>query len=488
MPSIKEKIYKRFYKQDLTYGNQYPSHVPVQRVSKIPNSSFDTSQYYSYMRIDTERKASYKEYDTMDFDVIASALDLWADDSTQYDLESGRSIYVTSKDKEVEKILQDLFYKTLNIEEYLWDIARLTAKYGDFFLRVYGNKEEGVTYCNYKLHPSRFSRLDLKGKISRFIFDGKKELEPWEVVHFRMPGSVDLKSLEELDIGTEDSDDNEAETYNYGTSTLYRTRGVWRQLRLLEDSLVLSRLARAPKRNLFFVNTGELKEPEAWNLVDKIMQLLKKTRTQNMTQPSLTTQSAVLNPDEDIVIPVSDQVGDIQMHQVGGDADVNGIADVNYYNNKFFASLKIPKAFLGFEDALNGRNTLRMLDVRYARTIKNIQRVLKIGLERVARIHIAFLGKDPIETDIQITFPYISTIEEIEKMESLSYKMDALQKLAELVSSVQGEEEIIKKKDLLKLLLRDYMHLTEKQFNDLLSKEYRDNKIEDSQFDSSSRG
>ena len=230
---------------------------------------------------------------------------------------------------------------------------------------------------------------------------------------------------------------------------------------------MLTRLTRAFKRNIFAVNTAGLTEPKAWELVDKISSLLKKNKA-IMNNQGMQGYTTLMNPEEDIVIPVNNDKGTVNVQEIGGDADIQHIADIDYTKNKLYGDLKTPKSYLGFEDALNGRNTLRMLDVRYARTIKNIQRVLILGLERIARIHLALRGKDPFQIDFRVVLPYVSTIEEAEKQEAFSNKLDTLTKAITVFDQVDTDHNIMNKRALLKYLF-DELGFTAEMVREILS-------------------
>lgn len=467
---LKEKLFVGFYKKDVTHDDQYPSSI-MRRMDKGTNTS-DRINYGDYMKfiaVDADRKLAYKDFEEMDTDIIASALDLLADDATQYNLKDGQSFYIDCSDVTLKKELTKLYFDVLQMDEHIWDITRMVTKYGDFMLRVIGEKGNGISYCDYSIHPSRVVRIDEKGFIKYFIQDKKTTFKPWEFVHFRLPGSID-RSEEDLLSGIEEEKDNFK--LCYGVSVIYKSRRIWKQLRLLEDSIVLSRLSRSFKRNIFAVNTGSLKETAAWALVSKISALLKRNRAVNTSSNSMNSQSNLLNPEEDVVIPVASEKGSLNITELGGDVDIQHIADLDYMNNKLFASIKIPKAFLGFENELNGKNTLRMQDVRYARTIKNIQRVLIKGLEHLGRIHLAYLGIDPVEADFQIRMPYISTIEEMEKAEVLSSKSEVVSKLMDIIRTVDEDGDLIDKKKLLLLLFRDLDYM-EEDIRDLFNVEYK---------------
>jgi hypothetical protein len=408
-----------------------------------------------YMRINQERKLAYKDFENMDIDIIASALDLLADDSTQFNLQDGESFYVDCENAQVKALIEDLFFKTLNIEEHLWAIVRGFAKYGDLFVRVVGEDDVGVKYLDFSLHPGRITRVDSEGAIKQFFVDENVTLNPWDLVHFKLFGRDQFDKREEQFHATTKEDLNRTENVNtYGESVIAKARRVWRQLQLLEDSLVLTRLSRAMKRNIFSVNTQGLTETAGWDLVDKIAALLKRQKVVAQGQ-GMESYSGLMNPEEDIIIPVHADKGTVTVQELGGDADIQHIADIDYLNNKLFAALKIPQPYLGFLEALNGRNTLRMLDVRYARTIKNLQRVLILGLERIARIHLAMLGRDPFAVDFVIKMTYISTIEEEERTESMSNKVDAVTKILQGFDQIDPDGEIVDKTEMARYLMAE---------------------------------
>jgi hypothetical protein len=203
------------------------------------------------------------------------------------------------------------------------------------------------------------------------------------------------------------------------------------------------------------VNTTGLSEPKAWEMIDRISSLLKRNKATWAANGSMESYNQLMNPSEDIILPVTGEKGSISVQELGGDADIQHVADLDYVKNKLYGDLKTPKSYLGFEEGLNGRNTLRMLDVRYARTIKNLQHVLIIGLERIGRIHLSLKGLDPFapENDFSIRLPYISTIEESEKVEAFSTKLDAVQKEVQLLDQLDPDKNLLNRFELLNSIL-----------------------------------
>ena len=462
--TLLEKLFAPLFHNDITYNNQFPSFLDKMQ----PNVRLQYSNYLDFIKVNQERKQSYKEYEDMDMDIVAAALDLWADDATQMSLEDSASFYVDCDNIAVRETLEDMYFHQLKIDEKLWEIVRTFAKYGDYFIRVVGDND-GVKYCDYSLSPDRVTRIDSKGAISAFIVDEQLQLNPWDIVHFKMPGGILFPNSGEVQTASSLDDLNNAENaYTYGRSPLYNARRTWKQLNLIEDSLVLLRLSRALKRNIFMVNTTGLSEPKAWEMIDRISSLLKRNKA-TWSGAGMESYNQLLNPAEDIILPISGEKGSIQVQELGGDADIQHVADLDYTKNKLYGDLKTPKSYLGFEEGLNGRNTLRMLDVRYARTIKNLQHVLILGLDRIGRIHLSLKGMDPfaVQNDFKIRLPYISTVEEAEKVEALSTKLDALQKEAQLLDQLDSDKNLLDRYELLNKLLDD-LEFTEEERSKVL--------------------
>jgi hypothetical protein len=87
-----------------------------------------------------------------------------------------------------------------------------------------------------------------------------------------------------------------------------------------------------------------------------------------------------------------------------------GIDDINYVKDKMMAALKIPKPFLGYAEAVEGKTTLASMDIRFARTIERIQKIVTSELYKIAIIHLyaqGFDDEDLIGFELQLTAPSI---------------------------------------------------------------------------------
>ena len=128
---------------------------------------------------------------------------------------------------------------------------------------------------------------------------------------------------------------------------------------------------------------------------------------------------------EDYYLPVRGSDSGTQIDTLPGLTNEGAIDDVEYLRNKMMAALKIPKAFLGYEEGVGSKATLAAEDVRFARTISRLQKIVCAELEKIAIVHLYTQGFDDAELinfELELTNP--SMIHEQEKMELLNQKQE----------------------------------------------------------------
>ena len=96
--------------------------------------------------------------------------------------------------------------------------------------------------------------------------------------------------------------------------------------------------------------------------------------------------------DQDYFIPVRDPAQTNPIETLAGAQNLGEIADIEYIQKKMLAALRIPKAFLGFEEVVGDGKTLALMDIRFARTINRIQKSIIQELNKIALIHLYLLG------------------------------------------------------------------------------------------------
>lgn len=399
-----------------------------------------------YLRLDQGLLQRYADYEEMDdYGEIATALDIFADDSTQPDSTEHRTVWITSKDKTLQQNLDDLLNRTLRLDEEIWEIARTLCKYGNEFEEILVTKD-GVRGLNY-LPPATMRRIEgNKGDLLGFIQDFKGQFdysptdyqqvlaakfggadyapdlnllqsplaafEGWEVAHFRLRGK-ERRSV-------------------YGHSALESARWIWKRLMLLEDAALVYRLQRAPERFAFYVDVGDLPPQEALAFVNRVRQNFRKKKFVDPTSGKLNLKFDALAQDEDFFVPSRKGVDSTRIETLGA-PQWQAMDDIEYFRDKLFAAIKVPKAYLGQEQGV-ARAVLSSEDVRFARTVLRVQREIKNGLRKIIRVHLAALNVDPyaVEYDIHMTVP--SSIFELAQMEVRTAKADLAARMRDFVS------------------------------------------------------
>jgi len=380
------------------------------RYTKLQRSYYETSQGAQSMAYHQVRRELFRDYDAMDMDpIISSALDIYADESTTKN-EYGDVLQIKSTNENVRELLHNLFYDILNIEFNLWPWVRNLVKYGDAFLALEIAPQKGIvnvmphsTYNVERLEgtdPNNQNYVKYKVELDQY---GKKEYEQYEMAHFRMLSDTNFLP--------------------YGKSMVEGARRIWKQLSLMEDAMLIHRIMRAPEKRIFKIDIGNIPPVEVDNYMQKIINKMKKTPFVNKETGDYNLKYNIQNLTEDFFLPVRGSDSGTNIENLQG-LEYAAIEDIEYLRNKLFASLRVPKAYLSYDENVNGKATLAAEDVRFARTIERIQRTVVSELTKIAIVHLAAQGIEDSEmTNFELTLTNASTIYEQEKVNLWSEKI-----------------------------------------------------------------
>jgi len=380
------------------------------RYTKLQKSFFEQAGGAQSMAYQQVRREVFRDFDAMDNDpILASALDIYADESTLKN-EFGDTLSIVSSSDKVQDLLRNLFYDVLNIEFNLWPWVRNMCKYGDFFLGL--EIAEGKGIVNVTPHSvyntERLERTDpsnpnsVKFKITEDP-NGKEEYENFEVAHFRLLADTNWLP--------------------YGKSMIENGRRLWKQLSLMEDAMLIHRIMRAPEKRVFKIDIGNIPPTEVDNYMQRIINKMKKVPFIDRNTGDYNLKYNMQNLTEDFFLPVRGGDSGTQIDNLSG-LEYATIDDIDYLKNKLFAALKIPRAYLGYEENVNGKATLAAEDVRFARTIERIQRTVISELSKIAIVHLYAQGVTDSEmTNFELQLVNPSTIYEQEKVNLWSEKI-----------------------------------------------------------------
>jgi len=380
------------------------------RYTKLQRSYYETHQGAQSMAYHQVRRELFRDYDAMDMDpIIGSALDIYADESTTKN-EYGDVLQIKSTNENVREMLHNLFYDIMNVEFNLWPWIRNLVKYGDAFLALEIMPGKGIinvaphsTYNVERLEgtdPNNPDYVKYKVELDRF---GKKEYEQYEMAHFRMLSDTNFLP--------------------YGKSMVEGARRIWKQLSLMEDAMLIHRIMRAPEKRVFKIDIGNIPPQEVDNYMQKIINKMKKTPFVDKNTGDYNLKYNIQNLTEDFFLPVRGSDSGTNIENLQG-LEYAAIEDIDYLKNKLFAALRVPKAYLSYDENVNGKATLAAEDVRFARTIERIQRTVVSELAKIAVVHLAANGIEDSEmTNFELMLTNASTIYEQEKVNLWSEKV-----------------------------------------------------------------
>jgi len=404
---------------------RYQTNSLIDRFSRLyiynNKNIFNPNLNYQTLRIQL-----YSDYEAMDTDpIIASALDIIADEATVKN-DQNEILGIKSSDENIQRVLYNLFYDVLNIEFNLWSWTRNMCKYGDFFLKLEVAEKFGVynvlPYTVYHMvreegtdpeNPAKVSfKLDPDGLASsqhpNYLPKRKSEqrvveFDNYEIAHFRLISDTNFLP--------------------YGRSYIEPARKIFKQVTLMEDAMLIHRIMRAPEKRMFYINVGNVPPNEVEQFMQKTINQMKKTPYVG-EDGQYNLRFNLQNQMEDFYLPVRGGDTSTRIETTKG-LDYDGVTDVQYLQAKMFAALKIPKAYFGYEGDLQGKATLAAEDIRFARTVERVQKIMESELTKIALVHLytqGFTGESLTNFELKLTTP--SIIFEQEKIALLKEKID----------------------------------------------------------------
>lgn len=466
----------------LNNANEFPELTASQFI--------DYSSFAEFRNMSTNRVNQYKAYDNMLKDtVVSSAVEMYADDATQYGAD-GKAIWVTSEDSDTAKVLNNLL-EELDIESELWGMYYGLATYGDVYIRLFkkpvdineaGVGEGGLN--QYEMtkeicsNPEDIFDLVDKGKTVQYAYINRTygvnkqeriELYPSDqFVHIliKRPAVRDNQKFEFKTRTPEGNLVNNIYKVRRGKSMIHDLYGAQKEIELLENTLMLNRLSRSSITRMVSVEVGDMPKAEVRDLLRRV-----KSTVEGKLSISNSGAKGYLSPgqiDNIVVTPTRNGKGAITTNNVGGDVDVKSLLDIDYFNNKRFSGLKVPKAFLGYDDSLaaNSGGTLTKLDNRYGRTIKRLQKAMQIGITDLLNLFLIDRGMVSSIGNFKVHLVSPTTIDDIDRIEMKNNEVSYLGNVLSAIREIPGIDmkavaELIVRRNLSDAELADIIKVAE---------------------------
>lgn len=406
-----------------------------------------------------------------------------------------------------------------NDRQYLNEDVKDKKLDEDVILKIYHTTDPYMHYVEQMSNPAEMFELTKFGKTFAYIqaeiptitkqdsgylnatykysfkIGDVNVFQPTSFVHASLEDNI-TRSPEQVDLFTgDDTDKEKSQPYSYnvkrGQSILYNVFKIWREMTLLENSMLLNRLTRSSIIRLLNVEVGDMPKEEIGQHLTGIKRLFEQKTAIN----SGNSLEEYTNPgpiENYVYIPTHNGQGTISSQEMGGDTSVTGLDDVDYFKNKMFGSLKIPGQYLGFTDdntGFNGGTALSLVSSRYAKTVKRIQNQLIQAFTDIINLMLIDKHLDNYINKFKLRMQEPSTQEEIDRKESRSTSIGNVQDILSLLDGMQKESSKLKAlKTLLPQVTSDaeIMNIVEEEIE--LAEAEESGEVEDKDFGSEDFG
>lgn len=351
------------------------------------------------------RDNRYRDYKQMIREPeLEAGLMVHADEATQTN-ENDDVFEIVSENSKIKDMLERLFFEKLNLNvRKCWEIIFEMVWMGDAFYLIYLDKNTQKEILKLeRLKPEDVERKEKNGKLDKFLYKGQ-DIEPVQMIHFRN------KSIR---FG------------NYGASILEAGRSVWKQLKLLEEAVVIYRVTRAPERKIFYIDVGQVPPDKAEGIIERFKMRFQKKRMLDVNSGKVDTVANVMSYNESFYIPrVMGRDNSELTTLPSGAPNAGDIDDLAYFKEKLLATLHMPPEYVGYsggQDSGGGTTAGKYLseqDIRFSRIISRLQSNFEDGLKKVAMIYLGLNGisfQEAQQFKIKMTKP--SAAEELKRID-----------------------------------------------------------------------
>jgi len=308
----------------------------------------------------------------------------------------------------------------------------------------------------------------------------------------RVPEQVSL-FVDDKDYNNESATSAATFDVRRGQSLLYNQFRTWRQLNLLENSVLLNRLTKSAILRILNIDIGDMSKTQAMNYIDRLKSkieqktaLQKDKSIQEYTNPG---------PIENIVyLPTHNGQGNVTAQTLGGDYDPKQLTDLEFFQDKFYGSMRVPKQFFNLTSdstGFNGGTSLTIISSRYGKEIKSIQNNFIQMLTDLINLFLIDRGYPTYINQFKLRMQEPITQEELDRRESQRNKIGVIGDIMQQVGNVV-EDQVIKLKIVKALLAEcvtdpEVINLLQEEIDKLDSKENPKEEDENKSSESSER-
>ena len=378
--------------------------------------------------------------------------------------ERGNKLNESKEDESKEDLKEDVNVALHKENDHYRNYVEMVANPGEMFELTKHGKT--MTYIQA---PTNIQSQFTNQEAYSFMFYKMKQKDitiysATDFVHACLSNNNSSRSPEEVSIFTSDEDyDSEKNTatntfkVKRGQSLLYNQFRTWRQLSLLENSVLLNRLTKSAIVELINIDVGDMSKEQATLYVDRLKQKIEQKSAVQVGKSiqEYTNPGPIKNT---IYVPSHGGQGAITATTLGGDYDPKSLTDLDYFQNKFYGNMRVPKQYFNLTDdstGFNGGSALTIISSRYGKEVKNIQNLFIQCLTDLINYFLLDRGYTSYINKFKLRMQAPVTQEELDKKDAAQKQMGIVQDTMAQVNSLI-KDEIIKLKVLKTLLSTTY--------------------------------
>jgi hypothetical protein len=418
----------------------------------------------------------YMQYEIMDMDSeVNAALDTISEFCTQFDYESNLPFVIDHfnepTESEVNVVTRSLRQWCMinDWNKRAWRMVRNVLKYGDgFFIR------DPETYELYYVDPTDVTKIVInqsRGReVEQFIIKnisiniaekvatnpliadqnyGPTQFNKSAFTQFASANSgsntntnnvetaVDAAHVLHLSL-SEGMDTN----YPFGTSVLESVYKIFQQKSLLEDSILIYRVQRAPERRVFYIDVGNMPANMAMSFVERVKNEIHQKRLPSRTGGGTSIMDASYNPLsmlEDYFFAQTAEGRGSKVEVLPGGDNLGQIDDLKYFNNKMLRALRIPSSYMpsGPDDGTatfnDGRvGTAYIQEYRFNKYCQRLQNLIINALDKEFKMFLKNKGIELDASTFKLTFLPPQSFSEYREIEVNNARAAVFGQLAEV--------------------------------------------------------
>jgi len=381
---------------------------PKQQYTSLKTDSYDPNNqggygsiasqvayYNSLLKGPGSRIVGYQQYDTMDNNAdVSRALDIIAEEMSSEDTATKLPLIIEYQNEENQEVSETTvttirsalrhWINKMDLQFRLFSIARSLIKYGDCFFQ----KEHDSKKWKF-LDPYNIIGIEVNEKNERVAYHVKSGVN--QVQGFNQQEKMRTEIIPASAIIHFTLSDEMSGPVPFGDSLLRPVYRVFRQVSMLEDSVIIYRLVRAPERRVFYIDVGNMPAQRVKQHLEQIRNDIRQKRFVNSAgSKDGTDVDTQYNPNsiqEDFFFPVTTAGRGSRVETLPGGENLGENADLDFFQARLFRGLNIPTSYMRGSDASgaqfnDGKVGIAYIEeLRFAQFIKRLQVRLEIVLD-----------------------------------------------------------------------------------------------------------